>query len=239
MARSIRKGSSPCKPVSSKTGIRQNALAAGWTSANWSGYAVKKTKKNSCRSISAYWRVPRIRASESDKYSSTWIGIDGFGNSSLIQTGTEQHYKNGKAHYYAWWEILPAAETRIPHKVSAGDWMYASISRRSGANRWRIVLANRTQGWVFSKTVAYSGPALTAEWIMEAPSLNNQITNLAKYTRLPFTRCRLNRSNPRLKSAQRGVMVQNGKTVSTPSLPSKSKDGFFAAYGSRTPRPPK
>ncbi len=46
-------------------------------------------------------------------YSSSWIGIDGFNNSNLIQTGTEQDYTSGGAQYCAWWEIFLAAETQI------------------------------------------------------------------------------------------------------------------------------
>ena len=46
-------------------------------------------------------------------YSSAWIGVDGFNDNDLIQTGTEQDYYSGGAHYDAWWEILPAAETEI------------------------------------------------------------------------------------------------------------------------------
>ena len=45
--------------------------------------------------------------------SSAWIGVDGFNNSNLIQTGTEEDYYSGAAHYNAWWEILPASETAL------------------------------------------------------------------------------------------------------------------------------
>ncbi|UUZ79832.1 hypothetical protein LJK88_33015 [Paenibacillus sp. P26] len=85
--------------------------------------------RNSFQCISGYWIVPRVKPSKQNQYSSAWIGIDGFGNSSLIQTGTEHDYENGKAVYYAWWEILPRAETRIARPVSPQDLMYARISK--------------------------------------------------------------------------------------------------------------
>ena len=51
-----------------------------WTSSNWSGYAIgtKTTPKHTYNSVSAKWRVPTIKANTGTKYSSQWIGIDGF-----------------------------------------------------------------------------------------------------------------------------------------------------------------
>ncbi|WP_081756910.1 G1 family glutamic endopeptidase [Gorillibacterium massiliense] len=206
----------------------------GWKSGNWSGYAINKTKRNSFRSISSYWVVPRVRASKQNKYSSIWVGIDGFGNSSLIQTGTEQDYVKGKAVYYPWWEILPAPETRIPYPVSPNDLMYANISKL-GNSKWQIVLKNKTKGWTFRTIRTYTGPANTAEWIMEAPTVNNNTALLADYRKMGFKSCRLNNKNPILQRSNRGVMVQNGRVVSTPSLPNKSRDGFTVTYGSHIP----
>ncbi|WP_179233034.1 G1 family glutamic endopeptidase [Paenibacillus rigui] len=238
MTRKVRKGSAPFKPASSKVRAYPKA-ALGWTSGNWSGYAIKKAKRNAYRSVSGYWRVPKVRPSKTNKYSSTWVGIDGFGNNSLIQTGTEQDYVKGKAVYYAWWEILPAPETKIRFPVSPNDLMYARISKRCGTNQWLIILSNKTKGWTFRKVTKYNGPASTAEWIMEAPSIDGEITRLARYNKFPFSRCRVNRKNPLLKPGNRGVMIQNKGVVSTPSLPNRTKDGFFVAYGSKTPSPPK
>ncbi|TCZ78305.1 hypothetical protein E0485_08550 [Paenibacillus albiflavus] len=202
----------------------------GWQSGNWSGYAIKKTKSNSFRSISCYWIVPRVKASKQNKYSSIWIGIDGFNNSSLIQTGTEQDIVKGKAVYYPWWEILPAPETRIPNSVSPNDLMYAKISKLSNS-KWQIVLKNKTKGWTFRTIRKYTGPANTAEWIMEAPTINNNTARLADYRKMGFKKCRVNNKNPILQRSDRGVMVQKGRVVSTPSLLNKSRDGFTVTYG--------
>ena len=94
-------------------------VAAGWASSNWSGYAATGTTYSS---VTAKWIVPAVTASRKATYSSDWVGIDGFNNSDLIQTGTESDYYNGSAHYAAWWEILPASETVIPSiTVKPGD----------------------------------------------------------------------------------------------------------------------
>lgn len=230
------KGTAPFKPASSKRHVKPS-IRPGWNSNNWSGYAIKKTKKNSYTSISGYWIVPKVKPTRKNSYSSAWLGIDGFSNPSLIQTGTEHDYVNGKVVYYPWWEILPAPETKINYPVSPRDLMYAKIEKLCNG-KWLIVLANKTKGWVFKKVTPYTGPATDAEWIMEAPSVNNKITRLANYGKINFKQCRANRKNPLLKPRDRGVMLQNGRVVSTPSLPGQAKDSFSAAYGSKMPRPP-
>ena len=79
---------------------RHAAIHAGWASSNWSGYA--ETSFAPYSSITGDWTVPAVTG-PNGSYSATWIGIDGFTNSSLIQTGTEQNYLNGSTQYSAWW----------------------------------------------------------------------------------------------------------------------------------------
>ena len=98
----------------------------GWISSNWSGYAITG-KKGAFKRVSAKWNVPFVRPSRGASYSSAWIGIDGFSNSHLIQTGTGHDWIDGKAYYYAWWEILPASVTFIPLPIQPGDRMHASM----------------------------------------------------------------------------------------------------------------
>lgn len=236
MAQKRLKGSAPVKPSSAK--IRTNAIVPppGWLSNNWSGYAIKSTKRNTFHSIAGFWIVPRVRASKKNTYSSTWIGIDGFNNDALIQTGTEQDFINGKPVYYPWWEILPAPETKINRPVSPFDLMYANITKLS-KTKWLILLVNITKGWVFKSIKTYTGPATSAEWIMEAPTVNGKTATLANYGITLFDLCRVNNRNPLLKAIHRGVMIQNDHVVSTPSLPNKRRDGFTVKYGSTTPLP--
>src|SRR5205823_9360208 len=124
---------------------------------------------------------PAVSATRKSTYSSNWIGIDGFNNSSLIQTGTEQDYANGRAHYNAWWEILPAAETPISSiAVSPGDDMTASITK-STASSWKITITDVTNGQTFTTTQTYSGALTSAEWIEEAPTVGGHTATLAHY----------------------------------------------------------
>ena len=208
----------------------------GWASSNWSGYAETGT----FHSITGQWMVPTVSPSKGSTYSSSWIGIDGFNNSNLIQTGTEQDYAAGGAQYYAWWEILPAAETELSpsqYPVAPGDHMSARIAN-NGNGTWTIALSDTTQGWSFTTTQAYSGPGASAEWIEEAPTIGGHVAKLAHYGQALFNPGTVNGGNPGLVLSDGGVMIQRHSQVSTPSLPDSDTDGFNVAYGSATPSSP-
>lgn len=207
---------------------------AGWASSNWSGYA----KSGTYTAITGKWTVPSVSSSSGATYSSSWIGIDGFTNSNLIQTGTEQDYYNGRAHYAAWWEILPASATFITSlTIHPGDHMSASIKKGSGSN-WTISISDTTTGHSFSTTKTYNGPHSSAEWIEEAPTVGGRQAKLAHYSTFTFDPGTVNGTNPNLSSSNRGVMIQSGHQVSTPSNPDSDTDGFRTAYGATAPSPP-
>lgn len=209
---------------------------AGWASSNWSGYAVTGGPYTS---ITGSWNVAPVSRSLHATYSSTWIGIDGFNDSNLIQTGTEADYYNGATHYDAWWEILPAAETVIPTiSVQPGDQMSADIHQLP-SGQWSISLSDSRGNQSFSITKSYKGQLTSAEWIEEAPSIGGRIATLAQYgSPLTIDPGTVNGGNPRLVAADAGVMVQRAGQVSTPSNPDSDSDGFAMRYGSTAPSPP-
>jgi hypothetical protein len=173
--------------------IGASRIRSTWAASNWSGYA----ETGAFTGVSGTWIVPQVSRTTSATYSSAWIGVDGFNNSDLIQTGTEEDYYNGSAHYNAWWEILPAAETAISsssYPVSPGDSTSAQIwetsttvstgrsHQRSTEHIWQIGITDTTRGWHFRTSQAYNGPGTSAEWILEAPSVGGRIATLNPYT---------------------------------------------------------
>jgi hypothetical protein len=232
-----------------KSGWEAAAVAqSAWASNNWSGYAETGTFTG----VSSQWTVPTIAASSTASYSSTWIGIDGFNNGDLIQTGTEQDYYGSSAHYYAWWEILPAAQSPLPVKtypVSPGDRMTGEIYK-TASGEWVISVVDTTKKWSFSVEKTYSGPGTSAEWIMEAPEVGGAVSTLAHYTVAPpsghadfdsvevATAVSRTTAAPAFSSARlayshdAGYMVQHQAAVSTPGTPDTALTGFNIAYGS-------
>ncbi len=160
----------------------------------WSGYIAASDMQNRSpvvSGISGSWTVPEVMPSGNNSFSGVWVGIGGYGEESLIQTGTEQEYVNGKLVYYAWYELLPDYLIRIPNlHVQAGDTISASISLvNENANSWSIELRDVSRGEQFKKVVVYNSSRLSAEWIVERPKINDTISTLADFENVTFTEC--------------------------------------------------
>lgn len=167
--------------------IRQNI-----SSSDWSGYVVYSDPMNpspEMRNVSASWIVPTVPVSRRNTYSDVWIGIGGQFDNSLIQTGTEQDSENGRPVYLAWYELLPDYSVTITAvNVSAGDTITASISLiDTGTNEWLIEIGDITNGQSFSQRFIYISSRLSAEWIVERPTVNEALTTLADFGSVTFT----------------------------------------------------
>jgi hypothetical protein len=240
---------------------RHGATRSMWSSSNWSGYA----ETGHFTTISGNWTVPGATAGAADSsstwFSSAWLGIDGFNNSQLIQTGTEQDFYGGSAHYSAWWEILPKAETVIPDPVSAGDVMTAAIvqtatpkGKRSKVvtNRWSIRLQDVTKGWTFTTIEKYKGLGESAEFIVEAPVVGRSVATISHYSFLPGASVNGDFNSAGLATTiggavagarlnfvnDAGTLIQNGVQVSTPGAPDAAATAFNSAYGANQPAAP-
>ncbi|MGH9205022.1 MAG: G1 family glutamic endopeptidase, partial [Acidimicrobiales bacterium] len=189
------------------------------------------------------WHVPQVqvptkkRQLKKSVYSSTWVGIDGFKNGSLIQAGTEQDLVRGRALYQAWWEVFPAPETPISSMtIHAGDGISVSIT--SGVPNWSIRVTDTTTGQSFSSSHAYHGPGTSAEWIQEAPTVGRRVATLAVDSLAVFDHGTVDGASPGLVSSESGAMFKGRRQISTPSAPDTDADGFAVAYGSSAPSPP-
>jgi hypothetical protein len=163
-------------------------------STNWSGYVVATNLNNphpSVTEIEASWTVPAVSVSRRDSFSAVWIGIGGEFDGSLIQIGTEQDSINGVGSYSAWYELLPNNEVTVPLNVSPGDRITASISLSDpSANTWLMEINDSVKGQYYrNDNVSYPSSMLSAEWILERPTINNVLRNLADFSELTFTGC--------------------------------------------------
>jgi hypothetical protein len=178
------------------TSFENKAQVQSLVSLTWSGYVV--ASDFSCPTpevmgISASWSVPSVTVSESNTYSSAWIGIGGQFDSSLIQIGTEHDSVNGKERLLAWYELLPDYAINIPMNISKGDSMCASINLiDNSTGLWLMQLTNLSNGESFSKNVYYNSTLLSGEWIVERPTLNGQISNIANFGGVTFTEAYVN-----------------------------------------------
>jgi hypothetical protein len=201
---------------------------------NWSGDA---DVGKSFTSVIGTFNVPSLRPSSGPTTTSEWVGIDGATNSSLIQAGVTEMYDptTKSVSTYAWWEILPAANTPIQMSVSTGDLCTVTIYQVSGST-WDINLEDNTSGQTFNTEQSYYGPRTSMEWIVEAPlGASGKEDVLGQYTPdVEFTNMRA--TGLTITSA-RLIMKQNGVPVSTPSSLT-GVWGITVRYGAVTPSPP-
>ncbi len=234
-----------------------NAVIAGATqvgATNWSGYAQNSATKATFTAVQDTWRVPTVSTTPSgSQYSSDWVGVDGFSNSSLVQCGTEADNVGHKAVYDAWTEILPAPEVVITGlAIHAGDEIFAQV-KETKANTWLMQVKDLTTGKSGSRTVSYATPGTSAEVIHERPLVNGSLASLAKTGKVTQDPGSYSTSEPGTTtvyhpsmSAAKGAtvyqifMVNNAgtKTIAAPSLPDSDSDGFAVAYGATSPAPP-
>jgi hypothetical protein len=168
---------------------------------------------------------------------SEWVGIDGWSNALLIQAGVnESPDPNNPNLFYIqpWWEILPAPSTPITTmSVAVGDQVTVTISQVSGTE-WAIALTDNTNGQSFTTDQTYTGPGTSAEWIVEAPTVNGSQTTLAPYSpEVDFSGLGFTGTQTTLTEV---VMVQAAGQVSTPSA--LDSNGFNVAYGDVAPAAP-
>jgi uncharacterized repeat protein (TIGR02543 family) len=144
---------------------------------NWSGYAATGSVFTA---VSAQWTVPTLTCPPSNtSYAVQWVGIDGYGSSSVEQDGTDTDCIDGIAQYGAWYEMFGDASVNNGYQVSLssgtypvlpGDVISASVNVSGGV--WTLHLADATEGWTFSTNVTTSAPQQTsAEVIVETPGI--------------------------------------------------------------------
>ncbi len=178
------------------------------TSENWSGYVAATNltdpQADSVTAVSGSWVVPTVSASSSNgrSYSAVWVGIDGYNDSTVEQIGTSQNVVNGRAEYEVWWEMYSSGKQQPEQVVSSmtiepGDSISASVQYiSSGAHAGDFYLTitdNSRAGDSFSiyvssaQTQSPAAERSSAEWVVEAPSLGNNVADLSDFGTVTFT----------------------------------------------------
>lgn len=65
------------------------------SSNNWAGMAAQAAA-GTFQGAYGQWTQPTVSATSGNRYSCTWVGVDGASNSSLVQTGTEADSVGGR-----------------------------------------------------------------------------------------------------------------------------------------------
>jgi hypothetical protein len=194
-------------------------------STNWSGYAVTGAA-GAFTSISASWTEPTGHCSGSRKYSSFWVGLDGFNSNSVEQTGSEVDCSGRTALYYSWYEMFPAAPVNYSNTVRPGDHFTASVTF-SGTSTYTLTISDTTQGWSHSTVKSQSGLSRSsAEVITEAPSSSSGVLPLANFGTVTYSASAANGTSLGSQAPTQIIMVNNSGAAKDSTSAINSAGGF-------------
>jgi hypothetical protein len=158
----------------------------------WNGFITNNNWGLTFEGATATWTVPEVGcdfANEVGCQSALWVGVDGWGTSDVIQTGTDHYafwYPDQSGNwwevisYAAWVEYFPADAIYL-FTVTPGDsiWAMAHVAAFNGAvnpnggyGMLDIQDLNTNQYATYSIPIPNGAPAYTgktAEWILEDP----------------------------------------------------------------------
>ncbi len=221
-------------------GARVGRAVSTAKSGNWAGL-VTKAASGTYQGVYASWRQPAVSASADNRYSCTWVGIDGATKSdpALVQTGTEADWVKGHPVYYAWYEMLPDYQVRLtysngsPVPVRPGDAMSANVYKSANPGTWTMVLSDTTQHWKFSAPFTYTAPGASAEWVEEATEIGKTIASPARFGSVTFSNLEVAEAGKwyytALTASNRSDIYRNGWKTST-SVPAGSSPQRFTTY---------
>jgi peptidase A4-like protein len=195
-------------------------VSASVISPNWSGYVVtgRPGSRVSYSSATGTWQEPTVSCARGDRgaFSTIAVGLGGYGGDrqSAEQVGADANCgASGKPAYYAWFDLAPYPSHTIPHKVSPGDTLTATVSIIGTARPplVEVQVTNVTRGWSFTRQISWvsagqfivapgeqnaggqSAPAsASAEWLVEAPSSCHRLVcapaSLANFSSVAMTK---------------------------------------------------
>ncbi|TGJ81496.1 hypothetical protein E0Z10_g7247 [Xylaria hypoxylon] len=163
----------------SKDGGFGNIIATTVSSSNWGGAAIVTS---GVTKVSGTFTVPKPSIpfggrTTTDYCGAAWVGIDGYSNSALIQTGVLWCVEGTSYEYEAWYEYLPASLIAYSgFSVTSGNSVTVTVTKTSSTGGTTTISANgkKSQG-------------TSAEWIVEDFTSGSSLVPFANFGSVTFT----------------------------------------------------
>jgi hypothetical protein len=190
----------------------KNTTAA--SSLNWSGYGLTAASGGKAfYKVTGRWTVPTVTQGPNTcsggwDYSSQWVGIGGFADSYLLQSGSAADVfcdiGGNVPEYFPWLEWLPESElviykdasTETLYPFAPGDYLIVTVwatDFSSGVSKTgNLSFADVTQNWSVSLTfsaASVGGSEVTGqsvEWIVERTEVDGSLSTLPDYVANPW-----------------------------------------------------
>ncbi|KAI1325101.1 peptidase A4 family-domain-containing protein [Xylariaceae sp. FL0255] len=167
-----------------------NGTATTVESDNWSGAALVTS---GVTEVSGTFTIPKPSApsggsSNGEYCGAAWVGIDGYNDDDLIQTGVLWCVEGGSYLYEAWYEYLPASLVEYSGITVTNGESVTVTATKTGTNSGVTTL---TAGGK-EVTHTFSGesspiPGDSAEWIVEDFESGDSLVPFANFGTVTFT----------------------------------------------------
>jgi hypothetical protein len=94
--------------------------------------------------VKGSWTVPSLASSTLTTYAAFWVGIDGFSDNTVEQSGVLAEYYRGSVYYYTWYEFYPSSPVYVTNNVpvKAGDIINAEVSYSSSTGLFTVTITD-------------------------------------------------------------------------------------------------
>ncbi|KAL7932087.1 peptidase A4 family domain-containing protein [Trichoderma chlorosporum] len=159
-------------------------------STNWAGAAITVSgiTEVSGTFVVPTPKVPSGGSSNNEYCGAAWVGIDGYSDADLIQTGVLWCIQGGEVEYEAWYEYLPAslvAYSGITIKAGASVTVTATKTSSNGGTT-TLSSGGKTVSHTFSNQNSPL-PGTSAEWIVEDFTSGSSLVPFANFGSVTFT----------------------------------------------------
>jgi hypothetical protein len=143
----------------------------GYAPGHWAGYV---NTLSTYSAVMASWQVPAVTCRTTNDVYAPWVGLDGYGDKTVEQTGVQIWCQNGAGHpavYQAFYELYPAQPVYLTEAIAPGDVIVARVDSL-GAREYRFTITDRTRRWtkVITDTSSVPTTNASAEAVVESPS---------------------------------------------------------------------
>jgi hypothetical protein len=179
--------------------------ATGYTFAggNWGGYAAT----GSYTTASASWTLPATTCTSTNDLYAAWVGLDGYGSSTVEQTGVAADCSSGSLRWRPWYEMYPRSPVYFTGVTTrTGDSISATVTSLGGG-KYRLVISDSTSGWskTFNQSLSSARNA-SAEAVVESPTDSYPRFASQPFTSVTFNGRALSSTGPtRLTADNRGT----------------------------------
>lgn len=202
------------------------------TSLNWAGAVITNYAPVPAVSVSAQWQVQWVWSGWTSfpEILSTWVGMDGFDNTDVLQAGVNQTFNGPTEIANLWYEWFPDNSVDITNMpVGPGDILTCIVTATGRGSATVLFSVNGVTGARVGFTIPGGAEFFgsSAEFIAERPTLGGSMVSLPGYSGVTFSQVTATLSDgSAMNLADNPIALtmtdDNGNAISGPTIANAS-----------------